>query len=154
MVIYTNTVIDDVITAPLFHFQKGASCRAKNCIEPSWCLNYGGAYALQLVRENGCGLAHFHSLASCTVEDDSWTAFFDCSYGSDNCSNVRRKSKMHAWTSQTTIFISPSCVNNAYFVFFHYAVNLTHNSTLIFYSYIHCYKLYRIFSPVWLHVSL
>ena len=27
----------------------------------------------------------------------------------------------------------PSCVNNACFVFFHYAVNLTHNSTLIFY---------------------
>ncbi len=39
------------------HFQGAHLLEPKNCVEHSWHLNYGGAYALQLVGENGCGLA-------------------------------------------------------------------------------------------------
>ncbi len=59
------TVID-VITAPekINSTSKGRIFQSqKNCVEPSWRLNYGDAYALQLVRENGCGLAQFHQFS-------------------------------------------------------------------------------------------
>ncbi len=72
------------------------TCRYNTVIDviraPKIVLSLAGAKIVwrlraSMYRENGCGLAQFHqvSLTSCTVEDDS---FIDCSYGSDNCSEV------------------------------------------------------------------
>ena len=58
----------------------------------SWRLNYGGA-TTSIEKCGVRGLAQFHQVHWLAVPL-KMTAFIDSSYGSDNCSEVCRRSKM------------------------------------------------------------